>query len=54
MILGRILPPSNLVHQNQEVYSIYDFCCTLKSTNYKDPPKILEITDGTNLLHNTE
>ena len=46
--LGRLLPTnSDKIHQNQEVYSVDGIACCLKSTNYKDPPKILEITDET-------
>ena len=44
--LGRLLGvKSDKIHQNQEVYSVDGIICCLKSTHYKDPPKILEITD---------
>ena len=53
--LGRLLPTnSDKIHQNQEVYSVDGIACCLKYTNYKDPPKILEISNATNLFHNTE
>ena len=43
IMLGRVLGLSNdKVHQNQEVYSVDGIICCLKSTHYKDPPKILE------------
>lgn len=43
IILGRVLGLSNdKIHQNQEVYSVFGISPTLKATNYKDPPKILE------------
>lgn len=55
VILGRVLGLSNdKVHQNQEVYSVDYIASTLKATHYKDPPKILEISNATNLLRNTE
>lgn len=42
-VVGRLLPSSNKIHQNQEVYDIRNgVICTLKATMYKDPPKILE------------
>lgn len=48
VILGRVLGLSNdKIHQNQEVYSVDGVMCCLKSTHYKDPPKILEITNET-------
>lgn len=40
--LGRLLPTnSDKIHQNQEVYSVDGIMCCLKSTHYKDPPRIL-------------
>ena len=51
VILGRVLGLSNdKLHQNQEVYSVDGIICCLKSTHYKDPPKILEITDETHRI----
>lgn len=49
--LGRLLPTnSDKIHQNQEVYSVDGIACCLKSTNYKDPPRILEIIDETHRI----
>lgn len=49
--LGRLLPTnSDKIHQNQEVYSVDGIACCLKSTHYKDSPKILEITDETHRI----
>lgn len=39
--LGRLLPESGKLHQNQEIYHIGGGCPTLKAAHYKDPPKIL-------------
>ena len=51
VILGRVLGLSNdKLHQNREVYSVDGIICCLKSTHYKDPPKILEITDETHRI----
>lgn len=51
IILGRVLGLSNdKIHQNQERYSIIGICPTLKATHYKDPPKILEITNETHRI----
>ena len=41
VVLGRIIPDSGKMHQNQEVYSIGGGICSLKATDYKNPPKIL-------------
>ena len=41
-IIGRLIPDSGKIHQNQEVYNTFDsLMCTLKATDYKNPPKIL-------------
>lgn len=42
-VLGRLIPCSGKVHQNQEVYMSAggSLMCTLKATHYKDPPKVL-------------
>lgn len=41
-VLGRLIPSSGKIHQNQEVYStLGGSICTLKAVHYKDPPKIL-------------
>ena len=40
-VMGRLIPPSNKIHQNQEVYSSDRGICTIKATCYKDAPKIL-------------
>ena len=54
-VIGRLLPVnSDKIHQNQEVYSVCGIICCLKSTHYKDPPKILEISNATNLFYNAE
>jgi len=45
VILGRLIPKSNKIHQNQEVLSICGVGITLKSTDYKNPPKILVLCD---------
>lgn len=47
-VIGRLLPPSNKIHQNQEVYSINNVICTLKGTDYKNPPFII-VTEKTGL-----
>ena len=55
IILGRVLGLSNdKIHQNQEVYSVDGIICCLKSTHYKDQPKVLVGEYGYNLFHNTE
>lgn len=41
ILLGRMIPLSGKIHQNQEVYSIGGVLPTLKATAYKDPPRIL-------------
>ena len=41
-VLGRLLPDSGKIHQNQEVYSTEESIGTIKATHYKDPPKICE------------
>ena len=41
IMLGRLIPDSGKIHQNQEVWNIWGVCPTLKATHYKDPPKIL-------------
>ena len=42
-VLGRLIPSSGKIHQNQEVYNTLGgrSICTLKAVCYKDPPKIL-------------
>ncbi len=42
-VVGRLIPNSGKVHQNQEVYNSFGIICTLKATHYKDPPKILNM-----------
>lgn len=39
IVIGRLIPDSGKIHQNQEVYSENGIMCTLKSTHYKDPPE---------------
>lgn len=39
-VIGRILPESNKLHQNQEVYSSENISPTIKATVYKDPIKV--------------
>lgn len=43
IVLGRLIPDSGKIHQNQEVYATGGggVCCTLKATTYKDPPKVM-------------
>ena len=42
IVLGRLIPDSGKIHQNQEVYATEGgVCCTLKATTYKDPPKVM-------------
>lgn len=38
-VVGRVMPPSGKIHQNQEVYNPNGLSPTLKATNYKDPIK---------------
>ena len=45
IVLGRLIPDSGKVHQNQEVYATEGGCCTLKATTYKDPIKVMEDDD---------
>lgn len=42
-IVGRLIPDSGKIHQNQEVYSSVEggIMGTLKASHYKDPPKIV-------------
>lgn len=42
-VLGRLIPNSGKIHQNQEVYNTFGgrSMCTIKAVHYKDPPKIL-------------
>ena len=40
--LGRLLPATNKIHENQLIMNIEGGgCCTIKASSYKDPPKIL-------------
>ena len=41
IVMGRLIPDSGKIHQNQEVYATGGGCCTLKATTYKDPPKVM-------------
>ena len=41
IVLGRLIPDSGKIHQNQEVYATWGVCCTLKAALYKDPPKVM-------------
>lgn len=41
IVLGRLIPESGKIHQNQEVYATGGGCCTLKATTYKDAPKVM-------------
>ena len=41
MCLGRLIPDSGKLHQNQEVWAEWGGSCTLKATHYKDPVKVL-------------
>lgn len=42
IVLGRLIPDSGKIHQNQEVYATWGGIYTLKASSYKDPPKIME------------
>lgn len=37
-VVGRLIPDSGKIHQNQEVYETSGLKCTIKSTHYKSPP----------------
>lgn len=39
--LGRLLPATNKIHENQLIMNIEGGSCTIKASSYKDPPKIL-------------
>lgn len=41
IILGRLVPDSGKIHQNQEIYHTGGVICVIKATSYKNPPKIL-------------
>lgn len=41
-IVGRILPDSEKIHQNQEVYDSNNIMGTIKASHYKDAPKVLQ------------
>ena len=42
VVLGRVFPiTTDKIHQNQEVFDINGCIGTIKSTHYKDPPKVL-------------
>ena len=41
IVLGKLIPDSGKIHQNQEVYATEGGCCTLNATLYKDPPKVM-------------
>jgi len=49
-VLGRLIPKSGKIHQNQEVYSTFggSIMCTVKATHYKDPPKVMICSDVVN------
>lgn len=38
-VVGRLIPDSGKIHQNQEVYETSGLICTIKSTHYKSPPR---------------
>lgn len=40
-VLGRIIPDSKKLHQNQEVYCVDGIAATLKASSYTEPPKVL-------------
>ena len=42
-VVGRLIPDSGKIHQNQEVYNSCGggIMCTIKATSYKDPPKVI-------------
>ena len=39
--LSRVVSSTGKIHQNQEVWSLMGGLCTLKTTHYKDAPKVL-------------
>ena len=41
IMLGRMIPKSGKIHQNQEVYSPFGLSPSLKATDYKNPPRVL-------------
>lgn len=40
-VLGRILPTTGKIHQQQEVYDINHIAPTCKATHYKNPIRVL-------------
>lgn len=40
-VLGRIIPDSKKLHQNQEVYCVDGIAAKLKASSYTEPPKVL-------------
>ena len=40
-VLGRILPTTGKIHQQQEVYDINYIAPTCKATHYKNPIRVL-------------
>lgn len=39
LVVGRLIPNSGKIHQNQEVYLVDGVSGTIKATSYKDPRK---------------
>ena len=46
VVIARLLPESNKLHQNQEIYHGGGIACTLKSSHHKDAPKVLIVRKG--------
>lgn len=45
-VLGRLIPDSGKIHQNQEVFWDEGIICTIKASHYKSPPQILFLKRG--------
>jgi len=45
MLIGRLIPDSNKIHQHSEVLSALGVSATVLSTYYKNQPKIIVLCD---------
>ena len=43
IVLGRLIPDSGKIHQNQEILDGGGYCMTIKASIYKDPIKIIQL-----------
>lgn len=50
--IGRVLPITEKIHQNQDVWSLRGGLCTLKATHCKDAPKVLVKNEKQNKISN--